>query len=475
MSARSTAKASVEGLEKVKRAIAQKGWRKTSPVLLDAACVSAATIKRFWRGIPVSQESFQSICRAVNLSIAEVIEVEEAELEETNANAYSGLWVGREALVNKLSAQLRGDTRLLSIVGIAGIGKTELARYLAGSLTAEGYNCIHLNCDSTTPPTLASIAHALLKQSNQPGLNLSIPRLIEHLQQHKYLFIIDALESLLLDDVVTGYSRFKNPLWRVFFQSILAADSCSSRFIFTSQSIPNELETLGESWLGRSHTQVITGLSPTAQLDLFAQLGLFPLPNSAEHGYLTQIGLAYDGHPLALKAIAQDITTDFGNNIAAYWNECQSHIDSQRTEQITTLHSHSRALRRRLQPKLERSLLRLSTHIPLAYRLLYAGCVVGESSKLSHQWVQIAQQVCAEYKTGLLKTESPALLAEAGALIDVLSDRALLTPTVIDNRLYFSTHPLIRSLLLSRKAMAQDGSDSSDLRILSGISAPPKD
>ena len=75
MTARSTAKASSEGLEIIRKAIALKGWRKTSPAFCDAACVSTATLKRFWRGIPISQDSFTGVCRSVGVDIADIVEV----------------------------------------------------------------------------------------------------------------------------------------------------------------------------------------------------------------------------------------------------------------------------------------------------------------------------------------------------------------------------------------------------------------
>jgi Cdc6-like AAA superfamily ATPase len=48
--------------------------------------------------------------------------------------AYDDAWVGREQLVAELSQKLRGQCRLLLILGLTGIGKTALAEKLVVQL-----------------------------------------------------------------------------------------------------------------------------------------------------------------------------------------------------------------------------------------------------------------------------------------------------------------------------------------------------
>jgi hypothetical protein len=441
-----TGKASVQGLEKVKGAIAKKGWHKTSPAFLDAACVSAATLKRFWRGIPIGEDSFQSICEAVSLDCDEVVNCptpfelpDELLGQATKAHAeltpatYGDIWVGRACLTQSLYAQLTSTTRLLSITGLTGIGKTALARYLASRLSAEGYRCIHISCDQQRPPTLASIAHTLSQQdtASATGLALSLPGLVAHLQKHRYLFIFDAAEGLLTHRLETGWSEFQNGIWPQFFQAILSAEDCSSRFILTAQDVPNELDSLGEHWPHRWCAHALAGLTRDEQMALFQAFDLAPAPQSTAYQYLSELGRAYEGHPLSLRAIAQDIATAFGGNIAAYWRE-HPPTDLNR-------HSHSRHLRKQVQPRLEHMLNRLKAQHPQAYQLLCAGTAGtahDNRPKLSHTWLQTARK---------LHTET----SQARSLIDVLCDRAFLTPLIINNRLHFTLHPLIQSFLLT--------------------------
>jgi hypothetical protein len=452
MSASRTAKASAQGLEKVKAASAQKGWHKTSPALLDAACVSAATLKRFWRGIPIGEDSFQAICAAVNLDCDEVLE-EVARFElafdptsaqqiaqpiakrpsfEFTSSTSGDICFGRVPLIQKLYAQLTDTTRALSITGLTGIGKTALARQLASLLSDQGYSCIYISCDQQKLPTLASIAHSLSQQDTGKAtqLGLSLPSLVAHLQKHKYLFMIDALEGLLTHNLETGWSEFQNGIWPQFFEAILRAEKFSSRFILTAQDIPNELDSLGELWPDRWCAHALGGLTHDEQISLFQAFGLSPAPQSRAYEQLSSLGQLYAGHPLSLGAIAQDIATAFNGNIAAYWREHQQ-IETHRN-----LHSHSRHLRKQVQPRLAHMLNRLKAQQPYAYQLLCAAATADSRPRLSHSWLQIARKLHTE-------TSQPR------RLIDVLCDRAFLTPIVINNRLHFDLHPLFQSFLLA--------------------------
>lgn len=62
-----TLKASKEGLEIIDRERKKKGWAATATAWYDAATTSEATLKRFRRKIPIQQDVFVAICKAVGI------------------------------------------------------------------------------------------------------------------------------------------------------------------------------------------------------------------------------------------------------------------------------------------------------------------------------------------------------------------------------------------------------------------------
>ena len=69
-----TLKASSQGLKLVDDARNKKGWNKYDEAWSGLALTSEATLKRFWQGVPISKDTFISICDAIGLSWEEVIE-----------------------------------------------------------------------------------------------------------------------------------------------------------------------------------------------------------------------------------------------------------------------------------------------------------------------------------------------------------------------------------------------------------------
>lgn len=72
-----TLKASKAGLDLVYRAIRQKGWTKTQTALWwTDAQTSQATLRRFWRRIPIDRQAFQKICQVAGVDWESVAEIE---------------------------------------------------------------------------------------------------------------------------------------------------------------------------------------------------------------------------------------------------------------------------------------------------------------------------------------------------------------------------------------------------------------
>lgn len=451
-----TAKASPQGLEIVKQAALKKGWRKTSPALLDAASVSAATLKRFWRGIPIGLDSVRAICYAVGVDMNQIVEPSKttafnlatipagtahraddstaSELSNQGAIAESLASLNRledlssrASLKESLKKQLLSSVRVLAIAGLTGIGKTTLAHQISSDLETQDYTLIHLTCDPIAPLTLASVVHAISKCACLDSFTFSLADLCDRLISQKYLFVIDNFEHLLCEDPVFGWGQIQSDIWKIVFQAILSSPNCHSRFILTTQDSPNAMSTLCDCPANRWQTLTLAGLTATEQTTLFqGKLAQKTPINTAQSAAITQIGNAYAGHPLALQAVAEDLATSYQDNALVFLHD----------RATDNLHNYSPSLQKSLQPSLIQTIARLQSQLPDAFKLL---CAVSHNEKpmTALEQIQIGQTL----------ELAPARCRE---LIDILCDRTFLLPSVRQNRLYFYPHPLIRSLMLTQ-------------------------
>ena len=200
-----------------------------------------------------------------------------------------------------------------------------------------------------------------------------------------------------------GWSDFQDEWWVRFFQSLLAAESCQSCIILTSQDLPAQIPTIGTRYQNFWYCQPLSGLEEIERLALFEKTGLDVGTESAGKPYLERIGRAYEGHPLALREIAGEIRNQpFDGNVLAYWNqygceveEVETAIEEAKTKGITAsaddkfnLHRYTRSLRRNVRFRLENTFNRLAKDVRYAYILLCEAsvyrCPVPKDFWLSH-------------------------------------------------------------------------------------------
>lgn len=333
-------RASKEGIEKVKQARNKKGWNQDANTLLTQAGVSRSTLQRFEKGIPIRQEYFVSICKAVGVKNWEEI-VDDSLSPQQNLSPefsqYDSSWVGREKLLQELSDKVRGSSRLLLILGLTGIGKTALAEKLALDLDdwLQGdwkNRFLRANFDYKEKATdFASVAKQWLEElgekispeDNKPKELLN--KLVKRLRENQILVLIDSLERLLTGNQEDGWGDFADEWWEKFFISLLSAESCQSRIIVTSQDLPVNL--VDPRYKNFWHKQVLYGLEESEQQALFEITGLDVSQESPDQPILLRIGKAYKGHPLVLRVIIGEIFESFDGNVQAYWHEVSSKIE----------------------------------------------------------------------------------------------------------------------------------------------------
>ncbi|NJO40226.1 MAG: AAA family ATPase [Cyanobacteria bacterium RU_5_0] len=390
-------RASEQGLKIVDQLRRKKGWSVTAASWCDAARTSVATLKRFRGRLPIQQDAFISICKAVGIKNWEEI-VDKSPTSET-ASYIEFLvykddeWVGRESLTEELSNRLRGSCRILLLVGITGVGKTALAERLVDKLRGNWIESRENFENKNKALDFGSVAAEWLTKwgetvpQDQRTSQQLLQRLIKHLREHQHLILMDSLECLLKGNEEDGWGDFVDEWWGKFFFSLLSEASCKSRLILTSQDFPAQLERECDRY-NNLHSQLIKGLETPEQIAFFQKAELDGNLESP-HSPLRLIGEVYDGHPLALRVIAGEIKTSWQRNVQAYWNEnrrgieeVKESLEQARQQGIVKgeadrwkLDSYTNALRQIVKERLEKTLERLKKDVYEAYFLLCTASV----------------------------------------------------------------------------------------------------
>lgn len=448
----STYRLSNQGLEIAEQARQAKRWKRQDEKLARAALVSVATLKRFWGQQPIRADSFEHVCRALGLEDWQrLVEVEEERSLDFPQFAWDEFWVGREKLVVQLSERLQNSCRVLMLAGMTGIGKTALAEKLVLELQPlPSFSRINLDHREKTVE-FSAIATQLLEgwkqqisDSDRRDPQRLLNWLVSYLQQNPCFLLIDSLENVLRGSEQTGWSEFIDPLWVQFFQKLLAVETCASTVLLTSQDSPAQLVELGQRYSHLYQCCVLDGLTPEEQMSLFRQIGLL-VEDPVVCDYLSRIGCAYEGHPLALRVIAGEISqAPFDGDVQAYWKRYGDEIERvkqlQQTAEIEGPHDalklaqYSRNLRQRVRQRIDRTLRRLTEEVPLAYVVLCFGAVYRRP---------VPERFWLRSLEGRSLDENQQL-----AVLDALYDRYLAEQVVMDGDLMIRQHNLIRSIAL---------------------------
>ncbi len=368
-----------------------------------------------------------------------------------NFFAYDDAWVGRDNLIQELSDRVRASCRLLVLLGITGIGKTALGERIAVELTDwfdEDWSNFHQENfdDEHQSSDFASVAARWMEKwgevitpDDRKDPQRLLYRLIAYLEENRRLIQMDSLENILEGNEEENWNSFKDEWWIKFFESYLKADSCQSFIILTSEDLPGQLEDVGRRSQKFWYCQPLSGLDKLEQIELFNKTGLDVSEASDAKPYLERIGNAYEGHPLALRVIADEIKNKpFEGNVVAYWRK----YGNNEVEEVEKAIAESQegvsvgALRRNLRSRLNKTFARLKEDAKWAYILLCKAsvyrCAVPEDFWLSHL-----------EDLGRDKVEQKAAL-------DALRERYLVEEVIENDRYLLRQHNLIRSVSLEQ-------------------------
>ncbi|MEG4493867.1 NB-ARC domain-containing protein [Microcoleus sp. D3_18_C4] len=227
------------------------------------------------------------------------------------------LFYNRTSELTTLENWILGRTRLISILGLSGIGKTALTLQLISQIQHEFDRIIWRSLRNSPP--LASLQTDLI-QFCRGGAPVPAPYpeerattgglpLLEYLRSHRCLIILDDVQTIFSSQQLAGNYQPGYENYGAFFKQI-AESSHNSCLILLSWEKPREIATL-ESENRPCKTLQLNGLGPEAQ-EIFREKGL------AEPEKWSELIDLYRGNPLWLNIVATMIQDLLGGSVSEF-------------------------------------------------------------------------------------------------------------------------------------------------------------
>lgn len=201
---------------------------------------------------------------------------------------------------------LENRTRLITILGLSGIGKTALTLQLIPQIQHEFDRIIWRSLRNSPP--LASLQTDLIQFLSQQQ-ETELPYLIDYLRSHRCLIILDDIQTIFSSQQLAGNYQPGYENYGKFFKQ-LTESSHNSCLILLSWEKPREIAALeGENRPCKSLQ--LNGLGQEAQ-EIFREKGL------AEPEKWSELIDLYSGNPFWLNIIATAIQDLFGGSVSEF-------------------------------------------------------------------------------------------------------------------------------------------------------------
>src|SRR6266700_3456789 len=229
-------------------------------------------------------------------------------------------FAGREVEAAELTQWIVQERcRLVSLLGMGGIGKSMLASYLGSRLVPQ-FEAVLWRSVRDAPPCEELVADCITFFSETPpaefpsSLEQRINQLVARLQASRCLLVLDNLETLLASgdpegNYLPGYEGYGRLIER------LAESAHQSCVLLTSREKPREIEAL-EGVRSPVRSLRLGGLDDQIARVLLADKGLSGTPAAWQ-----RLVAGYAGNPLALKIVAQTISDLFGGDLDRFLEE----------------------------------------------------------------------------------------------------------------------------------------------------------
>ncbi|MBD2624819.1 AAA family ATPase [Microcystis flos-aquae FACHB-1344] len=219
---------------------------------------------------------------------------------------------GRKLEISTLKEWLDNKTRLITIYGLTGIGKTALTLKLVSEIAPQFDYIIYRSLENI--PQLIALKDDL-KQFFAQSLSTPLPDIIDYLSSYRCLIILDDVQNIFkLGELAGKYLNDCQDYHKFFHQ--IATTSHQSCLILISWELPRDFVTLKSDKIKTLYLQGLT----TEFEEIFKEYGL------KNEEKWTELRELYQGHPNWLNIISSTIIELFDGEVSLFLEQMKNEI-----------------------------------------------------------------------------------------------------------------------------------------------------
>ena len=311
-----------EYIPKAELALKQKRYSNKS-TFAELIPLARATVTKFFKGKPISHENFMTICEKLGLNWQEIALLEEnfgkgeIDRKDWGGVTEADFFCGRTEELAEIKRWIIGDKcRLITVFGMAGMGKTALAVELAQGIEGDFDYLIYRSLKQVSPLT-ELLGDWLEILTNSPrrelpdSIDIRLARLIDRMTYHRCLLLLDDGEEILQSGDLSRRYRGEFENYEKLLRRMGEAPH-KSCLVLMSREKPKDIDFL-EKRQNTVKSLFLGGLDELSAREMVNKEG----GQGTEREIRDFIEL-YRGNPFFLKLALARIVDIFGGNIAEF-------------------------------------------------------------------------------------------------------------------------------------------------------------